>query len=324
MAALTRLANPIVWQELNHQQRNTPRLVRRWWLVGPLIVVLMIVLVASTLTEIDYPTRELGIFMIWIVQVATICRALVAGANTISREHVGLTWDSLVLTGVSARQILFGKWQAAMQRIGPWIVMLGVIRLVMIPILMIALVNRYAAVFMQYSSYGYYDEPSEVSWVPWAAVLAVVMTVVLTVLEVMCCAAIGLAASAVMRRGIPSMVAAVIVRFLPVALFAAFTRYDLGSESSNAYRVLRFGPFAVADSGTAPLSRLSVPYTPLSYTTHVDALYGLSLATVVLIVLLFAALIVAWAAIRRSGALPHDKCADKYAAAGNWFRNKAE
>jgi len=72
MAAFTRPENPIVWQELIHQQRNAPRFVRRWWMLGPLIIVLMIGLVASTLTQIDYPTRELGIYMIWIVQVATI------------------------------------------------------------------------------------------------------------------------------------------------------------------------------------------------------------------------------------------------------------
>jgi hypothetical protein len=317
MAAVTQRDNPIIWQELSHQQRNAPRFLQRWWILGPLLIFLMVVMVGSTLTQIDYPTRELGIYMIWVVQIATISRALVAGANTISREHVGLTWDALVLTGVSAQQILFGKWRAALRRVGPWMVMFGVIRLAMIPILFIALVNRCAAVLLQYASYGY-DEPVEVSWVPWAAVLVVVMSVVMTILEVMCCTAIGLAASAVMRRGIAATLAALIVRFLPVALFAAFTRYELGAEASNSYRVLRFAPFAIADSGTAPLSRLAVPYTPLSMTTHADALYGLTLAVLVLIVLLAAALVVAWVAIRRSGALPHPR----YRVAGNSFRNK--
>src|SRR2546430_8335683 len=164
-------------------------------------------------------------------------------------------------------------------------VMLGVIRLVMIPIFMVALVNRYAWLVVRYSNYSYFDDAEPVTWVPWAAVLAVVMTVVLTILEVLCCTAIGLAASAVARRGISAIVGAILVRFTPVILFAAFTRYELAGESSNSYAVLRFGPFGIADSGTAPLSRLSVPYTPLSTITHGDALYGLSLATVVLIVL---------------------------------------
>src|SRR5262245_43838333 len=163
MAAVTRRDNPIIWQELSHQQRNAPRFLQRWWILGPLLIFLMVVMVASTLAQIDYPTRELGIYMIYVVQIATISRALVAGANTISREHVGLTWDALVLTGVSAQQILFGKWRAALRRVGPWMVMFGVLRLAMIPILFVALVNRYAAVLLQYASYGY-DEPYEVSW----------------------------------------------------------------------------------------------------------------------------------------------------------------
>jgi hypothetical protein len=319
MTAVTRPDNPIVWQELTHQRRNAPRLVQRWWVLAPFTVILMIVLVAATLMQVDYPTRELGIYMIWIVHMATATRALAAGANAISREHVGLTWDSLVLTGVSTRQILFGKWLAVMRRVGPSMVMLGLIRLAMIPIWLIALLNYYGWLLTRYNGYGYLtDEPVFAAWVPWAAMLAVVMSVVLTVLEVMACTAIGLAASAVTRRGISAMAFAMLIRFTPVVLMAAFTRYDLGSAATSSYRVLRHAPFAVADSGTAPLSRLSVPYTPLSYTTHADALYGLTMATIVLIVMLVGALLVAWVAIRRSGALPHAR----YGSSGNAIRAK--
>ncbi len=306
MAVLTRADNPIVWQELSHQERSASRFTRRWWLLGPLMVVLMISLTTLTLTQVDYSTRELGIYMIWFVQVAVVTRSLVGGANAISREHVSLTWDALVLTGVSARQILFGKWRAVLRRISPWMLMLGIIRLAMIPIFFMALINYFAVLYIQYGYY-YQDEPMVIAWVPWAAVLAPLMTVVLTVLEVLACTALGLAASAVLRRGYPAMLAAILIRFTPVVLSAAFTRYELGSESSSSYRVLRFAPFAVADSGTAPLSRLSVPYTPMSYLTHADALSGLFMATLVLVVLLVVSLLIAWWAIRRSGALPHQR-----------------
>lgn len=314
MTALTGTDNPILWQETTHQRRNAPRFLSRLTLAGPLLIALMIVVVGLTLLMPDYPTRELGIFAIWLVQIVTVVRALVAGANAISREHVGLTWDSLVLTGISTRQILFGKWQAVLRRVAPWMLMLGTIRLAMIPIFEVALVNVYAWYSVRYATYsgynGQYNYPDytgDVYWVPWAAILAVVMSVVLTVLEVLACTALGLAASAVTRQGITAMMAALLVRFVPVMVFAAFTRYELGSMSSYSYRVLRFGPFAIADSGTAPLSRLSVPYTRFSITTHVDALYGLSLATLVLIVLLVGSVTAAWIAIRRTGALPHPK-----------------
>src|SRR5258706_16209119 len=123
MTALTQDNNPIVWQELRHQQRSSLRFVHFRWL-GPLLLVLMVGAVAYSLNWADFETRELAIYMMWIVNVAVCIRALAAGANAISREHVGLTWDSLVLTGVSARRILFGKWQAALQRVTPWMVAL--------------------------------------------------------------------------------------------------------------------------------------------------------------------------------------------------------
>jgi hypothetical protein len=226
-----------------------------------------------------------------------------------------LTWDTLVLTGISTRQILLGKWQAVLRRVAPWMLMLGTIRLAMIPIFMVALVNVYAWESVRYASYSGYsgqqnlypEYSADIHWIPWAALLAVVMSVGLTILEVLACTAIGLAASAVTRHGIPAMVSALLVRFIPVIVFAAFTRYELGPTARESYSVLRFGPFAVADSGTAPLSRLSVPYTPLSLTTHTDALYGLFLATFVLLALLVLSVAVAWVAIRHNGALPHPK-----------------
>ncbi len=305
MTALTRIDNPIAWQELTHQERTAPRFLRRWWVLGPFLLALMVAGVALTLNQVDYPTRELGIYMIWLVHIATALRALIAGANVISREHVGLTWDSLVLTGVSARQIMFGKWRAALRRSGPWMVALGTIRLAMLPIFFMALANVYAWGLSYYSRYGNYgdDYPMEVTWVPWAALLAVVASIVLSILDVMACTAIGMAASAVARRGILAGVIALSIRFAPVAIFGAFTRYELGG-GAHPYRVLRFAPFAIADGGTSPISRLAVPLTGYSRITHVDALGGLFLAALALVVMLVIALMVAWLAIRLTGALP--------------------
>src|SRR5438270_12259185 len=109
MLPLTRIKNPIVWQELSHQQRTTTRQLSRLRPLAPILVCLMFACVALTLLNIDYPTRELGIFAIYILHVLTALRALDAGANAISREHASQTWDALILTGVNARQLLIGK-----------------------------------------------------------------------------------------------------------------------------------------------------------------------------------------------------------------------
>ncbi|MEP7289118.1 MAG: hypothetical protein ABI947_25475 [Chloroflexota bacterium] len=146
--------NPIIWQEFNHQQRSMPHFMRRGWWFGLLILIGLIAFVAASLTRLDNPSRELALYVIWIVHAATAVRAIVAGTNAISREHVGQTWDALVLTGVSARQILLGKWRAALRRVAPWMLALGTIRLVMLPIFILALLNRFA---WRVSVSGYYN-----------------------------------------------------------------------------------------------------------------------------------------------------------------------
>jgi hypothetical protein len=308
MAILTRVRNPILWQEFTHQQRSGPRWMRWGSVLGILLVGSAIFYVTTTLSRLDAPTREFALIVIWIVHAATAVRAVVAGANTISREHVGQTWDALVLTGVSARRILFGKWRAALWRVRGWALVLGAVRLAMLPIFMLALINR----FVYFNSYRYnasysngYLYEVEFTWVPTATLIAVVMTVVLTILDVLCCTALGMAASAVCRRGSLATAIAIMIRFTPVTLFAAFTRYEIGAVPS--YRLLRFTPFALADGGTSPLYQLVLPLMPWTQGRHFEALPGLFLAMALIAVLLVAALGVAFVAIRMTGALPHPK-----------------
>ena len=85
-------------------------------------------------------------------------------------------------------------------------------------------------------------------------------------------------------------------------VFELFTRYEVGVGPS--WRVLRFTPLALADSGSAPLYQLSLPLTSWTVNAHEDALPGIFLASLLLLVLLAGALWIAWAAIRSAGALP--------------------
>jgi hypothetical protein len=277
--------------------------MRRYWPLGVLVVGLVLAGVALTLRDITGPTRELALITIWIVHALTAARCVAAGANAISREHVGQTWDTLILTGVSARHILLGKWEGVLRLSAPWIVLLGTVRLVMIPIFMFALINRFAWRAGSVTSYSGYGVLASVGWVPWAALLAVAMTILLTILEVLACTAVGLAASALVRRGWLALIAALIVRFTPVALFAAFTRYEVGAAPS--WRVLRFPYLGLADGGTAPLYQLSLPLTGWTQDAHAGALPGLLMVVLLLAGLTVGGLLAAWWAIRRDGALPH-------------------
>lgn len=302
MIHLRQYTNPLEWQERRYQQRHTPLMMHRWRWLGVAALLLAVGVIALTLHNITSPTRELGILTVWFFHALTGARAIAAGATAISREHVGQTWIPLVLTGVSVRRILLGKWLGVLHHVAPWMLALGTVRLIMIPVFMMAFVNRYAwRAMSRYSTYNG-SFPVMMEWVPWAAIASVILTVVLTVLDVLCCTAIGMATSAIFKRSAPAMIAALCLRFAPVVLFGAFTRYEVGLGPS--WRVLRFMPLAVADGGSAPLYQLSLPLTYWTPTAHVDALSGILLAGLLLFSMMSVALVVTWFAIRQAGALP--------------------
>ncbi|MCA0457241.1 MAG: hypothetical protein LCI00_24935 [Chloroflexi bacterium] len=293
--------NPIEWQETRQNGSPLAR-TRVGILFGMGLVVVAVVTIILTLDRISLPTQQLAIYIIWIIHAVTAARSISAGSNAISREHVGKTWDSLVLTGVSARRILIGKWLGVLNRVAGWMLIFGTIRLVMLPVFMVSLVYRYAWYNGGYVSQYYGDRVIEpVDWVPWAAFLGVVMSVVLSVLEVLACTALGMATSAFLRRGWTAMIAAFCLRLLPVALFGAFTRYEVGT--GPYWRTLAFPALSIADAGTGPLWQLALPLTGWTRQTHASALPGLWMATALLVAIMIVGLTVAWWSIRRDGAL---------------------
>ncbi len=311
MALLTQIHNPVLWQEITHQERSTPRWTQRTGVVGILALVFFLVYVTTALVNSPgYPTTLFLLYAIWILHIATALRALVAGANVISREHVGQTWDALALTGVSAQRILLGKWLAALRQVRGWMLLLGVLRLAALPIFSVALAKTYAYYTCgmnssnTYSSFYGCDAGTPFTLVPWAALIGVLMTVMLTILDVMCCTAIGMAASALTRRGTSATIVAILVRFAPVLIFAGFARYDIGGFS---WRWWLYTPFALADGGTSPLMQLVYPVVSWTEGRHVAALPGLALATIMVLTFLASSLGASLVIIRRTGALPAGK-----------------
>src|SRR4051812_47638251 len=202
MASLAQTDNPIFWQENVHQERTAPGFMR-WGLgIGIITAALCVGLTWWIYdTTNGYPAMQMALYLTWILQAATAVRSIAAGSNAISREHVGQTWDALVLTGVSTRQILLGKWRAALNSMRVWLLMAGVVRLAMLPIFSLGIVKTYASFYGQYAYSSYYRETT-FAWVPWAWFLAVIASVALTVVDILGCTALGLAASAVIRRGV--------------------------------------------------------------------------------------------------------------------------
>jgi hypothetical protein len=305
MSLLAHADNPILWQEFIHQERSTPRWLQRGSIIGVVILALFLGFIVLTFSATPgYPTTLVMLYAIWILHTATALRAIIAGANVISREHVAQTWDALALTGVNAQRILFGKWRAALRHVRGWMLLLGILRLAALPIFSVALAKTYAYYTCGIYSYsGIYgcDEGVPFILVPWAVLTGVIMTVVLTILDVMCCTAIGMAASALTRRGTAAAIVAILVRFMPVLIFAGFARFDLGSLS---WRWWLYTPFALADSGTSPLMQLVYPVISWTQGRHVTALLGLALAAGMLLMFLVISLGASLVMIRRAGALP--------------------
>jgi hypothetical protein len=299
--------NPVLWKEHIHLFRHAPRWsqlsrIASFMLIGALMVFMVFLWNNSN----GGSAMQTGLFVVWILQAAVAVQALAAGANTISREHVGQTWDALVLTGVSARQILIGKYVAALRVSFNMMLTLGVVRLAMLPIFSFGLVKVYAYyVTRSQVTYAYrYDsiEP-EFEFMVWSSILAATFAILFTLLDTMTCTAIGLAASAVTKRGMIATIIALSIRFAPVILFAAFMRYDLGA--TFIWRWWGRTEFALSDAGTSAMMVLSLPLMPWTRGDHMGALPGLILVGTFLVIGLIVSLLITWLMIRRTGALPH-------------------
>jgi hypothetical protein len=309
MVAVGKRFNPIHWQEFTHFQRTTRRWQRYEIAVALLIVASMLGMMGYLVSvNNNYRALLFVVPAIWIFHAVVALRSILAGVTVISREHVGLTWDALVLTGVSGRQILLGKFLAAMRSILPYTILLSVLRCAMLPLMSLELTRVYARFATRYvgSSGGSslaYESSAAIDWVPWAWLAAPVLTVLLSVLESAACVALGLVASAVTRRSISAAVLAITVRFMPVAIFSAYARYSLGN--TFFWRYWGFTPFTLADGGTVSLMQLAFPLISWTQGDHAAALPGIIGSALMLLGFTLVSLGVALWTIRRSGALQH-------------------
>ena len=186
MSVLPAHANPIEWLENRYQRHSTPRALRRLSLfLGPATLLVVLTVIALTLLRVESATREFAIGTVWFAQAVVAIRCIAAGANVISREHMSQTWDTLVLTGISARKILMGKWLAVLRQVVPWMVSLATLRLFMLPIFMMGSANRYAWYIIFHTGTSrarFYNGFEVIGWVPWGVGVSVFGTIILTAL----------------------------------------------------------------------------------------------------------------------------------------------
>lgn len=158
-------ANPIVRAEFNHQRFviKQGRVGYLWILLAALLVVpaLLISLVTSTSAFLGGFVPELGGLTLPIAWEAGTPQAFIGNlgwvlilvmapaqylvvtlvtmalsANSIRREKAGLTWDSLRLTGIGTRRIVWGKWWASMRALAGDHVMVTILRMGLVTLIM--------------------------------------------------------------------------------------------------------------------------------------------------------------------------------------------
>ncbi|MFN8419200.1 MAG: hypothetical protein U0528_08165 [Anaerolineae bacterium] len=314
--------NPVFWQEANYFRR-TANLWKRWELPCAAVlaagtVLFTLYLMNSGITASSYRGSRGSVTLftllgVWIVHAVVAVRSIIAGVTVISREHVGQTWETLVLTGISRQQILAGKLFAALRTVMPWMLLLATLRAMMLPLLSYFYVQRFAQRCVTYAvsnsmSHGGSYSCGAIDWLPWAWLIAPALTIALTVIEVIACVSLGLAASAVTRRPISAAILAISARFIPIAIFIGFAIYEVGDSWFGRY--LRFSPFTIADGGMAGLVQL---INPLHYRTqgvHLNALPGITGISLLLSAIMIGSWLVSLWAIRRDGGLTNAQIED--------------
>lgn len=265
--------NPIQRRELIYQARTLPGWLRYEARYLLLLGTVLFLLGWAAPRDLYIP---LPIWIAWMVHALVVLRGLLMGASLISREHESQTWEALILTGVSARQVFFGKLGAAMYRARWWMIWLGAVWFGM------AITAHFENTI---SSTGTFHAE-------WIA-LDPLMLFILCPLELFCSTALGIAASAITRRRTSAIVLAAVIRFAPVFFFS-ITAFTINSET-----LYFFNDLSLADGGTLALLGLM---TRIDSEIYPHVLIGLLLSILLLSFLLTGAVLTGLFALRRSGA----------------------
>lgn len=153
-------------RELLGRRRRSLRWLKyeKLLLIGTLV--LFILTVSLTFSSRQGLTFE--ILILWGMRIALALRAIIATTNLISHEHANQTWESLILTGISARQIYVGKCSAALRSL--WGIALTVVLMEFAESSLVYLKHR--------ETYSLHHNP--LVFILLAAILAVVITFVET------------------------------------------------------------------------------------------------------------------------------------------------
>lgn len=244
--------NVVAQTELAYQRRSS-HTQRRWRhrlgrvTIIAVLLVSMILLwgeVAGALLQRDAgPIGDrLGIIAwaaavyVLVFHFTTMLRTLGLAANSLARERQNNTWEMLVLTGIDAREIVYGKWSATVRNQWRQYVLLGVLRAGMAVWLGAYSSREILNLLLGGYIYGsYYSDIQVVLPSPLKILVGAALVFVLTLASLPFTAACGVLASAQVKRSALALGRAMGIRILLLLTFA------LGSVlAMGAFRLWQF------------------------------------------------------------------------------------
>lgn len=322
---------PISQAEYLHQRRSMEARRSRWWVALPRKVLMTLSVFAAAFIFILTGGTSLGIlvlnymppdmallaFVVWVLipgfallpmtlltHFGLMMRTLLHTSNSIPREKVGGTWDLLLLTGTSAREIVLSKWRATIKQVLPSYMRLALLRMAVI--LWVFEWERVRLSFyptLDFSFNEYYTPPH-----PLLPILSLGLITMFTLVNALITAAIGmLTAFMTKRAGINTFIAFVLrtvlfgmpmilvyLSFIFMLNFAYTTNY-YDSFAYDAYSVAQVASITLADNGML-ISGATAAIRLEYFRTPRDLIMGCAAVGGAFLYYLFAMLLMLWGA----------------------------
>src|SRR5688572_15778288 len=106
---MNKQSNPIYWREKIHQRRiiSNQVLSRHEWIVVVCVGMGLALMICAVPKKDAFLGATLPLYIFHLIMAL---RAITAGIHSFSYEHRNETWEMLILTGITAPKIFFGKW----------------------------------------------------------------------------------------------------------------------------------------------------------------------------------------------------------------------
>ncbi len=214
-------------------------------------------------------------FLIGIViwHFGLMLETLILGAVSIAGERESGRWELLLLTGVSAQQVVRGKWLALVKRQLPAYLWLAVFRVGAIAAWTLAIndTSSFSTVYQYFNTSVYYTLPN-----PLLVMLAALLVVAMTLLNLVFTAACAMMASAVSPGRVRAILSAIAARLVLTVGIAALVMFTLlvvlpGSVVGSGqyfWSTVGYLLIGLVDNGSTVASTFQSPithYTSLDY-----------------------------------------------------------